>query len=405
MFCLCPQINGNGTRIEKGFEERGASSASCGRMFSPNPGFGCPGTVLCWADGTLPVFSQQGLNARCGTSWGSADEPFRSGGEPGATVRVEASSSHSTERMGLGVCPLKPLSHSSHPQPFVSSSCGERGVRERDSGAGFSSGVTDIFLQFLNLKMRKLMSTLTMGRSLKNAREKLYKVLFSVYPLKSSFWVCIQGRGEWHKVHRERESQYTQPGDSPQSCWKTSTVPASCWIVLSGMVLARIAQLTLCREAPDEGGHAKSISVSTRQYITSLGFSKAGHLDVQKPHWRHTRSPAFPCTRKTSSETWVGVQLQRMAPSMGFAPRGKEPCWCSAMKKSFAHGYSAHQELHCCPASQSITFYGTLKTFIFLYEFKVYYLPTWHTWALSILLWVSALYLALLARVLAKFCL
>lgn len=136
MYCLCLKIKGNGKRIEKGFEESGASSASCGQMFPPNPGFGCPGMVVCWADGTLPVFSQWGLSARCGTGWGSSDEPFRLGGDPGATIRVEASSSHSTERMGLGDG-AGPLSHNSHPQPFAPPSHGERGVKERDSGAGF----------------------------------------------------------------------------------------------------------------------------------------------------------------------------------------------------------------------------------------------------------------------------
>lgn len=136
MYCLCLKIKGNGKRMEKGFEESGASSASCGQMFPPNPGFGCPGTVVCWADGNLPVFSQWGLSARCGTGWGSSDEPFRLGGDPGATIRVEASSSHSTERMGLGDG-AGPLSHNSHLQPFAPPSHRERGVRERDSGAGF----------------------------------------------------------------------------------------------------------------------------------------------------------------------------------------------------------------------------------------------------------------------------
>lgn len=137
MYCLCPKIKGNGTRIGKGFEEGGASSASCGQMSSPNPGSGCPGTVVCWADGTLLVFSQQGLGVSCGAGGGSAGEPFRAGGDPSATIRVEVSSNHSTERMGLGECSLKPLSHSSHLQPFATPSRGERGVRGRDSGAGF----------------------------------------------------------------------------------------------------------------------------------------------------------------------------------------------------------------------------------------------------------------------------
>ena len=162
------------------------------------------------------------------------------GGDPSATIRVEVSSAPSTERTGLGFRSLKPLSYSSPPQPFAPPSRGERGVRERHGGAGVSSGMTGIFLQSFILKMRKVMSTLTMGRSLKSAREKLYKVLFSVYPPKS-FRMCIRGRGEWHNVHGKRESQYTQAGDSLQFCWKTRGVPAGYWIVLSGTVLQGLA--------------------------------------------------------------------------------------------------------------------------------------------------------------------
>lgn len=177
-----------------------------------------------------------------------------------------------------------------------------------------------------------------------------------------------------------------------------------CWIALSLTVLVRIAWLTSMQGSP-RWRWTCWVHLCEHQAIHHITRLLQGWVSgCPQPCWRHTRSPAFPCTRKASLEMWVGVQLWQTAPSVGFAPRSKEPCWCSApMHKWFAHGYSTHQELHRRPASQSNTPYSTLKAFIFLYEFKVYYLPTWHTWALSILLWVSALYLALLARVLAKF--
>lgn len=46
-----------------------------------------------------------------------------------------------------------------------------------------------------------------------------------------------------------------------------------------------------------------------------------------------------------------------------------------------------------------------LKECMFLSVFEIDYLPTWHSWALRVLLWVSAPYLALWAGVLAEFCL
>jgi len=86
-----------------------------------------------------------------------------------------------------------------------------RGTWEQD----FSSGLSDCFLQFFILKMRKVVPTLIVGRSLQRTREKRYKVLFSVYTSKLYFQMCVWGRGEWHNTRGKRESQYTQPSDSP----------------------------------------------------------------------------------------------------------------------------------------------------------------------------------------------
>lgn len=58
------------------------------------------------------------------------------------------------------------------------------------------------------------MSTLAVGRALKDAREKLYKVLFSVYPPKS-FQVHIRDRGGCQCAREEGEPIHTGWGLSP----------------------------------------------------------------------------------------------------------------------------------------------------------------------------------------------
>lgn len=93
-----------------------------------------------------------------------------------------------------------------------------------------------------------VMSLMTMRRSLDSTREKCCRVLFPVNLPKSSFPVCMWG---WMAQHAWEVREPMQTTWWP--FWvllKDQGYPGGCWIVLSSMVLAKIAWLTSMQESP-----------------------------------------------------------------------------------------------------------------------------------------------------------
>lgn len=104
----------------------------------------------------------------------------------------------------------------------------------------------------------------TSWRDLWKVSEKSFKSS-SLHILSNTFPSVSVGRGEWHDVHKGRESHPTHLVPL-QSCWKSRGVLAGCWTGPSVTVLVRIAQLTPWQETLDEDGCGESITVSSRQH-------------------------------------------------------------------------------------------------------------------------------------------
>lgn len=200
--------------------------------------FGCPGWWF--AGGWDTVGLGIGPDARCA-------QALRVGG---SRCHIWAASSAAQLGAGAGTW---------LPKPRPQGQC-----EERDSEAGFTPGMTGILLQFFILKMWKVMSTLTVGRSLEGPRESV--VCFSF---------CISSKVFFPSVCKGQRC--THNGDCPA---ERAEVTWWFWAVPSCRV---------CRE-PCE--HC------------------AGCWGVQQTCWGDTPTPACPWTRKTSSGTWVGAAGQ-----------------------------------------------------------------------------------------------